>query len=468
MLTLRASEQDWQHILRLTRASFTTGGIELGAIGLLGENRTRDRHELLVTNVVSPEPGDVTSTDQHLTFSANYLRRAHLEARRRGLAGVVTFHTHPHARSRVGFSPYDDQQDPLLAANLQELAPGTKLVSIVLGASSQAGRIWHTPTRPDVLRELVIVGETLRFLPLHGREKSAPPTASSIFDRGAALSGAGALEKLAQLRIAIVGASGTGSLVAELLARAGCKQLILIDPDTVEHVNLNRILHAGVDDAETGRPKVALLKSRIETLLPDCQITAVQARVPSDKALAHLRNADVIFGCLDDAASARLALSKFAYQYLRPLIDVGSEIGTTQDGQQAISLDARVTYVAPGRPCLRCAGLIDPERLALETLTAEERARQESAGYAKDLLLAQPAVMDLNMRAASLGTLLLRHLLQPFLQTPLPTGFLENVVTLSHRKIERARHDDEACDVCKRNPQLGAGASNANRILVTS
>ena len=59
-------------------------------------------------------------------------------------------------------------------------------------------------------------------------------------------------------------------------------------------------------------------------------------------------------------------------------------------------------------------GFINARRLAFQALTTQERKRKIAQGYCDDLLLKQPAVMDLNMRAASAGVLLLRHLLQPF------------------------------------------------------
>ena len=94
----------------------------------------------------------------------------------------------------------------------------------------------------------------------------------------------------------------------------------------------------------------------------------------------------------------------------------GAEIGGDKEG--IVSADARVNYVASRRWCLRCTGLVTPRRLVFESLTGAERKRKIALGYCDDLLIKQPAVMDLNMRAASSGVMLLRHLLQPFLLTP--------------------------------------------------
>jgi hypothetical protein len=95
--------------------------------------------------------------------------------------------------------------------------------------------------------------------------------------------------------------------------------------------------------------------------------------------------------------------------------------------------------------------------LAFESLTGPERIRRIGLGYSDDLMLKQPAVMDLNMRAASMGMMLLRHLLQPFLLDPLPTTLAENLVTYNMKPVATARAKNEACDICRCNPAVGFG-----------
>jgi hypothetical protein len=148
-------------------------------------------------------------------------------------------------------------------------------------------------------------------------------------------------------------------------------------------------------------------------------------------------------------------LCEFAYRYQRPYIDVGSEIGGDEQG--IVSVDARTSYISPGRPCLQCAGIVTPRQLHFESLCAGERERVRKLGYSDDLVIDQPAVMDLNMRAASFGMMVLRHLLQPFLLTPLPVMMLENMVTYSLRAIREARALDPTCPVCQANRRSGYG-----------
>jgi hypothetical protein len=115
------------------------------------------------------------------------LRRAHLAVRDEGLAGIITFHTHPRSTSEVRFSAYDDQQDPMLIENLQEIWPPTLLTSIVMGERSQCGRVWMSGSDQSALTELVCVGQRLQYLPLDGMPAPPAPKPAAIFDRAIAL-----------------------------------------------------------------------------------------------------------------------------------------------------------------------------------------------------------------------------------------------------------------------------------------
>lgn len=374
--------------------------------------------------------------------------------RKAGLAGLITFHTHPLSNTHVAFSCYEDRQDPLLMENLVDLWPETWLSSVVLGERSQKGRLWTSASRKLALTRLVSVGDRLKYLPLDGRSSEPAPTPSAIFDRALAITGSGALAELGRRTAAVVGTSGTGSLLCELLTRAGCKRILAIEHDRVKHANLSRILYATREDAEYRRPKAEVLKRGIESLGLGCEVVPVVESVLDTEVLKRLNEADFIFGCVDKDYP-RMLLCQYAYKYLVPYIDVGAEIGGDSEG--IVSTDARVNYIAPGRWCLRCTGLVNSRRLAFESLTGAERKRKIALGYSDDLLLKQPAVMDLNMRAASTGMMLLRHLLQPFLLEPLPVTIAENLVTYNLKAVEVARLQDDCCDICRCNPVAGYG-----------
>ena len=458
-MRLRITPTSFGEIRSLTSISFLEGvrfPSESGCIALVSHNDHIQNPALLVREVLAPENGDLKEqTPGAITFSSRYLRRALLRVREHGLAGFLTVHTHPGSDVEVDFSPYDDANDPELMQNLYELQPSGVFGSVVLGKRAIAARVWSPDhLKPRMLDELVIVGEQLEFLRLDGRLDDSIPNPSEIFDRSLAITGKGAQRCLSQMRVAVVGASGTGSLILELLTRAGVGEIVIFEFDQIKNLNLNRILHSRQRDADSGTNKATRLAEALnETGLPT-KITVFEGGDITDECVAReLRGCDLIFGCVDNRDWPRLVMTEVAYQYLVPYVDLGTEIGI--DGIGIQSLDSRVSYVAPGKACLLCSGIVSEERVRLEGLEDDEKTRVLEMGYSKDLPLNAPAVMDLNMRAASYGMLVARHILQPFLDIPLPTHIKEGLTNYSIKRIQRQARQN--CHLCGPQGRLGLG-----------
>ena len=148
-------------------------------------------------------------------------------------------------------------------------------------------------------------------------------------------------------------------------------------------------------------------------------------------------------------------LCKLSAQYLLPYIDVGSEIGGDERG--IVLVDSRVSFISPCRRCLTCLGVVNSRRLRFESLSASERGREISLGYSDDLAMDQPAVMDLNMRAAAGGMLLIRHILQGSCGNRLPLSISENIITCRTIPAMKARVEDAECPICQQNQHFGYG-----------
>jgi hypothetical protein len=461
---LRMTFGHWQQLQKLFQRSFRSkASPEVGAIGILGRSRGRTKDEYLLADLLLPKPEDFTlASNRALTFSAGYIRRAHVASRQRKLAGIIMFHTHPLADDQVRFSPYDDQQEPQLHQNLVDIEPTTEFLSVVAGKISVCGRRWIPGGGIEPLGTLYVVGDVLLERTLDGEPPRPPAEPSALFDRSLPLTGSGALARLSRMKIVTVGASGTGSIAVEVWMRAGCRDQEIIDHDVCKDVNGGRILHSSEPDCANLRPKVQVLKKAIESLGFGCRVEAIKGNLLDRRVLMLLRDADLIFGCVD-AAFPRQLMCKFAYQYLRPYIDVGSEIGADKEG--VVALNTRANYIAPGRWCLQCAGIVTDRQLRFESKTREEREREAKLGYSDDLVMEKPAVMDLNMRATTLGTMLLRHLLQPFLSQPIPVTILENLVTLSMRAYPTARNANPDCPICQKNLSIGFGDCGPELVL---
>lgn len=461
-MNIRITEQNYRLLKRTLRSSFSgePGADETGCLLLVGVNNHPDRPSLLVREIMIPGESDLRySGPGHLVYAPNYLRRAMLRARALGLAGFVTVHTHPRSNETVNFSPYDNREDPSLMGNLYDQQPSGIFGSMVVGRASFQARVWESRTGEwTPLEELVVIGEGLTFVPLNGRTSSAPAVATEIFDRSLALTGSGALSKLSKMRAVYVGASGTGALAIEAGQRCGFGEIVIIEFDHSDVTNLGRVLHLRRRDANEGRLKRERMKEVIEETGLGTRVTLIEGGdVTRADVAAELAGGDVILGCVDDSHWARLIMSEASHQYLIPYIDMGTEIGLNDE--QVQSLDTRVTYCAPGRPCLVCSGIVDLDQVRLEGLSNEERDRVMAMGYSRSKRIGAPAVMDLNMLSVGYGMLVLRHLLQPFLDTPIPTHIKGAVTNYSIRKVIVPARPD--CPVCSVNARMALGDGRA-------
>ena len=77
-------------------------------------------------------------------------------------------------------------------------------------------------------------------------------------------------EILHKSSVMVLGLGGVGSFAVEALARSGVGQLVLIDKDRVDITNINRQLQATLHTI--GELKCDLLKKRIHTINPECEV----------------------------------------------------------------------------------------------------------------------------------------------------------------------------------------------------
>jgi len=208
----------------------------------------------------------------------------------------------------------------------------------------------------------------------------------------------------------IIGVSGTGSIMAEQVARLGFGRIILIDFDRVETKNLNRILNAVVGDADAARLKVDVLAEAIARYRPDATVEAIPETILTRAAIEAAAEADVIFSCVDSSEGRQIA-DLIAQAFLIPLIDMGVTIPTRrdEDGDPAVAeVMGRVDYVQPGRSSLGSRRVYTPESLRAEYLARvapNAHADEVAEGYIKGVHEEAPAVIALNMRAASAAML---------------------------------------------------------------
>ena len=206
------------------------------------------------------------------------------------------------------------------------------------------------------------------------------------------------------MRIGVVGCSGTGSIVVELLTRNAVGELVIIDDDTLDAVNLNRIVNGTSADAKRRRPKVLALKEAIEKIGLGTVVHAYEGVTDSAAIVKALIDCDVIFGCVD-TAFGRYHLDCIASAYLIPYFDVGVDLDA--DGHGGIlSADAVAHYLHPEGSSLLSRGAYTMDQVTAELWRRADPAyydQQRVAGYLAAVGEDQPAVMSVNMQASCLA-----------------------------------------------------------------
>lgn len=96
------------------------------------------------------------------------------------------------------------------------------------------------------------------------------------FERSELVLGSEGMEKLAQSTVAIFGIGGVGSFAAEVLARTGIGEIILIDYDIIDVTNINRQIHA--TSKTVGMFKVEVMRDRLLDINPNLRVTVYKEK----------------------------------------------------------------------------------------------------------------------------------------------------------------------------------------------
>lgn len=384
----------------LRRHLFPGDGLEAAAVILchLGTGR---RFRRLIAKEIITLPHAQSKRKKHVLtwpFAAHFSPDKISEIDKRGLS-VITVHSHP--KGFADFSATDDQNDRELFPSVNNWFDDGRPngAAIMLPGGKMRARVVSADGDFYEMDSVSVVGDNIRiWRTAAAREKT---------DFGGKLAqtfGGGTLALLQSMRVGVVGCSGTGSVVIELLARNCAGELVLADNDYMEAKNLNRIINGKMTDAITKRPKVAALKQAIEEMGMKTRVAAFQQLTDSREVVNALVDCDVIFGCVD-SAFGRYHLECIANAYYIPYFDVG--VNLDADGKGGISAaDAAAHYMHPEGKSLLARGGYTMEQVSAENYRRNDPAyyeEQRKAGYLAEVGEEQPAVMSVNMQAACMA-----------------------------------------------------------------
>ncbi len=378
---------------------FPSDALEAVAFALCGRRRGERVHLLTAQKLVLVPYAHCRRAADRVTWSTETLVPLLAEASGRDL-GIVKFHSHPSGIRQ--FSELDDRSDAEIFGSvfswIETGAPHA--TAVMLPTGELRGRAVLPSLRFEPLASISVAGDDLRFWYPDPLEEEGPEFAI----RQQQLFGLGTVARLRRLVIAVVGCSGIGGIVVELLGRLGVGCLVLVDPDRVEVKNLNRILNATREDAILSRLKVEVAGRAVARMGLGTEVTLIPENIITPKAMKAVAECDVVFGCMD-GAEGRHALNRLATFYLVPYLDLGVRLDA--DGEGGIEqVCGAVRALQPDGSSLLSRGVYTMERVKAEGLRRIDPvmyAEHVRAGYLRGIDEDRPAVASVNMQVASMA-----------------------------------------------------------------
>ncbi|MXX95028.1 MAG: ThiF family adenylyltransferase [Gammaproteobacteria bacterium] len=393
VMTERQHKQIFAHL-------FPGDGLEAAAILLCNRGSGRDTCRLIIAEIISI-PHDISRRmKKYLSWPfADFFPPEIITQIDQTGQSIVTIHSHPNNFNE--FSLRDNKTDKELFDSINNWFDDQRSngSAIMLPDGRVRARVVHSEGEFSEIDSVNVVGDSIRMW-----KKVRMLRNSDFSNKLSQTFGRGTLELLHNIRVGVVGCSGTGSVVAELLARNCVGEIVIVDPDVLEEKNLNRIIGATMKEARDQQPKVEVAKRAIEAMDLGTKVFTYQGDTSHSEVVKALVDCDVLFGCVD-SAFGRYDLDCIASAYLIPYFDVG--VYLEADGRGGISnADAVSHYVHPEGKSLLEQGVYKMNQVTAENwhrTMPEYYLEQRKNGYLMAVGEEQPAVMSLNMLASCMA-----------------------------------------------------------------
>lgn len=396
------------------------------------------RQTALVREVVLPLPGE-REVHGNASFTGDYVLRAAGIAAHTG-DGLVILHSHPAGGGWQALNAGDADAERSYAYLVHRVT-GLPLVGMTFAGNDGAwsARAWSPEGQPHGCESVRVVDSRLvvtwndRLRPPPRPRETQVRTRSGWGDRVQA--------DVSRLRVLVVG-SGTGGLdVALRLAATGIQHVGVMDFDTVEIVNIDRLIGATIADAMLHRGKVDVAKRLLEAAATaaDPQIEAFDMSICTPEGFRRALDFDIIFSCVD-RPWPRAVLNMLAYADLIPVIDGGINIDPfPDDGMRNATWRSHV--IRPGRPCLGCN-----KQLALGLVSVDRQGLLDDPTYIAGM---RPGARPTRENVAALAVSVTATLLAQFVSLvagaggrgePGPLQYFLSWHSLEHLPYETGKH----------------------------
>jgi ThiF family len=254
------------------------------------------------------------------------------------------------------------------------------------------------------------------------------------------------------------GSASLRATVVEQLLRLGVGELVIVDDDKVEYRNVNRIINSTMADAKQERLKVDVIGDAVDRTGLGTLAVRQPLNLWNPEVVRAVAQCDVVFGCMD-TIDGRYLLNALSTYYTIPYFDIGVRLDAVRAGAQRGRIRevcGTIHYLKPGRSSLISRGLFTMQDVAAAGLRRNDPAafqRQIQEGYIRGVVGHRPAVISVNMLAASLAVNEFLARLHPFREEP---NDVFASVTFSLASMEIITDPDEGiCDILGAKVGLG-------------
>lgn len=352
---------------------------EWGSFFRFGYRLTRWGIHASFVDAIEPQSGELKRESGIVEFEAGYILRAQMALAETKL-GIGVIHSHPQGCGTFA-SSLDDDMDGYFSSEFAAYGEGRPYVSLRVardetGEFSFSGEAWLDGKSMPVTEWLTVGEELLREASQQGFQTADTKTAADERTaRFTELVG----ERTGRIRasaVAVVGSGGLGSPAVHVLARAGVKRFVLVDPEHFAPSNHERMHGSTWGDLDARLLKVEILRRLILGIEPSAEVVTIRGNVLDDAVLDEVLQCDLALGCTDSQHS-RAALGDYASHYLLPCIDA-AVLMRAKGGKLTEQVGELARYMAD-EPCPWCLGRINQKALAYELMTEEEREQRARA-----------------------------------------------------------------------------------------
>ncbi|AFZ11556.1 UBA/THIF-type NAD/FAD binding protein [Crinalium epipsammum PCC 9333] len=406
-ISLHIPPQMWYQFRQVMQKARKTNEEVIGFFFCKRHQLSKHQVRYLPKSWVVPEPdcyerqsisGLVLKQQFHL-----YLLHNHL------IPGLDVVHIHTHAgQGQLSFSCVDDRYESEYAKFLSStFKKKPRLISGIFDESLQNSqfRLWD---RKGQSFQKINFDKSWFAL----EEKTAYLPETELMFARQQVFGKTFQKQLGELSVTLIGCGGIGAIFAEQLGRLGVKKWLLIDPDRLETVNLNRMPAATPEMVKERWYKVHYVKQLIKRIYATgSSVKAMPVSITDESVQREVAATDLIVVATDNHYSRQVA-QELALKYMRPLVCLGTHIDIQGNGTPRMY--GRVT-VPPlgGGWCLMCGNMINLRIAALELAPFEINHLAMQAGYLEGIN--NPAVFWLNSLCASSGVGVIHGMLSGFL-----------------------------------------------------